>query len=93
MATSRRDAAAQAGGVRQQETAPAPDPIEPAAEASPVDVEPVVEPKVVRPFMSEGTRQDMEIHGKATDPVSGAVFTLDRETGEVTVTERVARDE
>lgn len=91
MATSRRDAAAQAGSVRQQETAPAP--IEPADEASPVDVEPVVESKAVRPFMSEGTRQDMEIHGKATDPVSGAVFTLDRETGEVTVTERVARDE
>ncbi len=42
----------------------------------------------VRPFISEGTRQDLELHGKATDPVTGNMLKLNRDTGEVTVTER-----
>jgi hypothetical protein len=37
------------------------------------------------PFISEGLRQDLEMHGKATDPVTGAVLVLDRETGHITV--------
>jgi hypothetical protein len=36
-------------------------------------------------FISEGVRQDLEFHGKATDPVTGAALELNRETGEVIV--------
>lgn len=40
-------------------------------------------------FISEGIRQDLEVHGKATDPATGAALELNRETGEVTATPRV----
>lgn len=41
-----------------------------------------------RPFMSEGVRQDLEIHGKATDPATGAALEKDPDTGMVTATDR-----
>jgi hypothetical protein len=40
-------------------------------------------------FISEGVRQDLEIHGKAVDPATGDALELNRETGEVTATPRV----
>lgn len=51
-------------------------------------------PKVKRPepFLSEGMRNDLEAIGYAVDPVSGARFVLNRETGEVTVTEKGVTD-
>ncbi len=42
-----------------------------------------------RPFISEGVRQDLEIHGTVIDPATGSVLELDRETGTVTVTPRI----
>lgn len=47
-------------------------------------------PKRPAPFMSEGMRDDLETLGWAVDPVSGARFDRDPETGEVTVTERAS---
>jgi hypothetical protein len=41
-----------------------------------------------KPFLSEGMRHDLEDNGWAVDPSSGARFELNRETGEVTVTEK-----
>jgi hypothetical protein len=40
------------------------------------------------PFLSEGMRSDLEMRGYAVDPVSGARFEVDRESGEVTMTLR-----
>ena len=40
------------------------------------------------PFMSEGMRHDLDTVGYTVDPVSGARFERDQETGEITVTER-----
>lgn len=37
-----------------------------------------------KPFISEGMRHDLEIHGSANDPVTGRKLTMDRETGKVT---------
>lgn len=41
--------------------------------------------------MSEGVRQDLEMHGYAVDPATGAALVLDRDSGEVTVTPRHGR--
>jgi len=89
MATTRKDPAASAGAL-------APDP-EPAT----VPAEPVAEPdqpegeeseqaavSAVLPFISEGVRQDLEINGKATDPVTGMELVLNRDTGVITATLR-----
>jgi hypothetical protein len=51
-----------------------------------------VEDPTPKPFLSEGMRVDLETHGYAIDPVSGARFELDRETGKVTVTELTRTD-
>lgn len=59
---------------------------EPAAPA--VEPEAAEQPKAPRPFMSEGMRQDLVTSGHAADPVSGARYTLDREAGVVTITDR-----
>lgn len=40
-------------------------------------------------FMSEGVRGDLEFYGKAMDPVTGNQLEYDRETGGVTVTDRL----
>lgn len=41
-----------------------------------------------KPFLSEGVRVDLEMHGKATDPVTGGVFEMDEKTKKVTFTDR-----
>jgi hypothetical protein len=51
-----------------------------------------VEDPTPKPFMSEGMRVDLENLGYAIDPVSGARYELDRETGQVTVTEKTRTD-
>lgn len=79
MPTAKDKAPATAPAV---DTTPAP-PEPPMAE---VVTEP--EPAKVRPFMSEGMRQDLETSGYAADPVSGARYTLDREANVVTVHDR-----
>lgn len=43
--------------------------------------------KAKAPLLSEGVRQDIEIHGKAVDPATGGVFAKDK-TGELTYTDR-----
>lgn len=70
------------------------------ATGEPSDVESVVEelpagedatepaPARPAPFMSEGIRQDLELTGKATDPVTGGVFTRDEQSGAVSFTDR-----
>jgi len=60
----------------------------PASQLAP-KAEPVEEPaKPSKFFMSEGVRVDLEIHGTATDPMTGAVLKRDPETGKVTATDR-----
>jgi hypothetical protein len=51
-------------------------------------------PRVVvpKPFLSEGMRSDLESGGRAIDPVSGAVYKLDRESGVVTVTDKDGKE-
>jgi hypothetical protein len=74
-----------------QDAAPAPA-VEPAQDAAPPVAEAAQDaapaPAKPRPFLSEGMRQDLEQWGRATDPVTGAVFVLDADTGEVTVAEQ-----
>lgn len=41
--------------------------------------------------VSEGVRQDLQIHGYAVDPATGAALVLDRESGEVTATSRTGQ--
>lgn len=47
-------------------------------------------PSAPKPFLSEGMRSDLETLGWAVDPVSGARYEMNMETGEVTVTEKGA---
>lgn len=39
-------------------------------------------------LLSEGVRVDLEMHGEATDPATGDRLELNRDSGEVTVTDR-----
>jgi hypothetical protein len=47
-------------------------------------------PDLPKPFLSEGMRNDLETNGWAVDPVSGARYEVDRDSGDVYVTERVS---
>lgn len=81
MATTRKDVAA----VTEPVTAAADQPVTAAAD-QPSGVPDVAKAKEARPFISEGVRQDLEIHGKAVDPVTGN--TLELNGDKVTVTDR-----
>lgn len=63
-----------ASNARKEQPAPV-EPEQPAPDATP------------RPFMSEGTRQDLEAVGRAVEPGTGTRFELDREAGVVTATD------
>lgn len=82
----------------RKETAPAGEPtqdaaptaVEPTQATAPAAAEPARDPAPAepRPFLSEGTRHDLEQWGRATDPITGAVFVRDPDTGDVTVVEQ-----
>lgn len=76
MATTRKDV----GAVTEPVTAPAGQPAA-GPEAAKAEEAP-------RPFLSEGVRQDLEIHGKAVDPATGNPLEMDKDTGRVTVTDK-----
>jgi hypothetical protein len=86
---SAQDTAAPAVEPALDTAAPAAPAAEPAPDVPQQDVpEQDAEPAKPRPFLSEGTRHDLEQWGKATDPITGAVFVRDADTGEVTVVEQ-----
>jgi hypothetical protein len=75
MAIKKADVAALTG---EPPTPAAPDPqaaLTPASDPDP-EVQPDPQP-AKRPFMSEGVRQDLLIHGSAVDPVTGRKLTRD----------------
>lgn len=78
---------------KSKDTPPAEPTVEPAAGpavgtwsvAEPADAEPAAP---AAPFLSEGIRQELEQFGRAGDPVTGGKFERDKETGQVTYTDR-----
>jgi hypothetical protein len=95
MANTRKDIVPPAVESAQDTAAPAVEPAldtaapaVPAPESAPDVPEQDAEPAKPRPFLSEGTRHDLEQWGEATDPITGAVFRRDADTGEVTVVEQ-----
>jgi hypothetical protein len=96
MANTRKDTPA----AVEPAQATAPPAVEPAQATAPAAVEAAQAtapaaaqatapaPAKPRPFLSEGTRHDLEQWGTATDPITGAKFVRDPDTGEVTVVEQ-----
>jgi hypothetical protein len=81
------NAAAPAAESVHDAAPPAAEPVQDAAAPAVKDAQDAA-PAKPQPFLSEGMRQDLEQWGRATDPITGAVFVLDADTGEVTVVEQ-----
>lgn len=63
-------------GEEAKVTTPDPDPKAPAAPKA-------RKAKKDMPTMAEGTRQEVEIYGRAVDPFTGGLFRKNKETGDV----------